>query len=53
MTAMDTHKMAYSTLIGHRDVHSEVGEVIGSHHLISALHCSTHEFGGSAKCLKE
>ena len=35
--------MAHFTLLGHKDVHSEVGEIIGPHHLIGTLHCSTSD----------
>ena len=44
--------MARATLVGHRDVQSAVGAILGPHYLINALHwyhCSSHDFEGSAK----
>ena len=46
------HTMAHATLVGHRDIQSAMGAILGSHHLISALHwcyCSSCDFGESAK----
>ena len=48
-----THTMAHATLVGHRDVQSAVGAILGPYHLISALHLCSHDFQGSAKCLPE
>ena len=38
MTPTGTHTMAHTTLVGHKDVQSAVGEILGPHHLISILH---------------
>ena len=51
-----SHTMAHATLVGHRDVQSAVGTILGLHRLISALHwshCSNHDFGELAKCPSE
>ena len=34
--------MAYATLVGHRDVQLAAGAILGTHHLISALHWCHH-----------
>ena len=38
MMPIGTHTMIHTTLVSHRDVQSAVGAILGSHHLISALH---------------
>ena len=43
------HTMAYSTLVGHRDIQSAVGAILDTHHLISALHWQHCSSQGSAK----
>ena len=48
--------MAHATLVGHRDVQSAVGAILGPHHQITTLHwchCSSHDFGDVAKCPPE
>ena len=48
--------MAHATLIGHKDVQSAVGAILGPDFLIGSLHwCyrSSHDFGGSVKCPPE
>ena len=55
-SSIDAYIMAYATLVGHRDVQSAVGAILGPYHLISTLHwChySSCDFGGLAKCLPE
>ena len=37
-TPISTHTMTHATLVGHRDVQSVVGAILGPHNLISALH---------------
>ena len=47
------HTMAHATLIGHTDIQSAVGIVLGPHHQIGNLlwcHCSNRYFGGLEKC---
>ena len=50
MTSIGAHTLAHATLVGHRSVQSAVGAVLGPRYLISVLHCSSHDFEGSAKC---
>ena len=37
-TPISTQTMTHATLVGHRDVQSVVGAILGPHNLISALH---------------
>ena len=53
MMLIGAHTMTCATLVGHSDVQSAVGAILGPHHLISTLHwchCSSHIFGGLTKC---
>ena len=51
-----THTTAHATLIGHRDVQSAIGAILGSHHPPDVhywSHGSSCDFGWSAKCPPE
>ena len=56
MITTGAHTMAHATLVGHKNVQQAAGKILGPHHLISTpnwCHCSSHDFGGLAKCSPE